>query len=168
MTSPLATCMCTRAYHDQLPWRRWVRERWLGGRQRNSFVKAPLFLIWWKLVRWRRLSGQICCDRVGSLAITWLSEHIYTLNKKKTITTQREDPSDLLLRMLRESNSKNYGQEVTCDVPLMVMLAFAARNASYPDWNKRSYVIHDLPRRWRTVRENWSWWSSKWQVNNRV
>ena len=31
----------------------------------------------------------------------------------KTITTQQEDPSGLLLRMLGESNSKNYGQQVT-------------------------------------------------------
>ena len=65
----------------------------------------------------------------------------------KTITTQQEDPSGLLLRMLGESNSKNYGQQITCDVLLMAMLAFVARNASYPDWNKGSYVIHDLPRR---------------------
>lgn len=41
------------------------------------------------------------------------SEHIYSLNKKKTITTQRADPSDLLFG---ESNSKTYGQQVTGDV----------------------------------------------------
>ena len=38
------------------------------------------------------------------------------LTKKKTVTTQQADPSDLLLRMLGESNSKNYGQQVTSDV----------------------------------------------------
>ena len=100
MTSLLATCsscMCTHTYH-QLPWRR-VGGRRLGGRQRDSFVKAPLLLIWWKLVRWRRLNEQICCDRVWrSLPITWLRVSIYILlTKKKTITTQRADPSDLLL-----------------------------------------------------------------------
>jgi len=120
-TSPHATCsscMCTRTYHE-LPWQ-WVGGRPLGGLQRDLFVKAPLLLIWWKLVRWRRLSEQICCNR-SSLEkyvnnLTRVS--IYILLTKKTITTQQADPSDLLLRMLGESNSKNYGQQVdvlNCD-----------------------------------------------------
>jgi hypothetical protein len=48
----------------------------------------------------------------------------------------------MLLRMLGESNSNNYGQQVTADVLLMVMPALdAACNAGYPGWNKGSYVF---------------------------
>jgi hypothetical protein len=66
---------------------------------------------------------------------------IYTLSKKKkTITSQRAGPSDLLLRML--SNSKNHGQQPAGDVLLNGDMR--ALDARRKEWNKGSYVIHSL------------------------
>jgi hypothetical protein len=74
------------------------------------------------LVEVSTLSEQIFCDRssleksINHLTRVNIYTTEYTVNKKKTITTQQADPSDLLLRMLGESNSKNYVQQVTGDV----------------------------------------------------
>jgi hypothetical protein len=44
------------------------------------------------------------------------SEHIYTLSKKELSLPSGQIHRILLLRMLEENNSKNYGHQVTCDV----------------------------------------------------